>query len=163
MRNWLPDDLDIAVVNTESQCVVSGPNRRHRPVRGAVDVADGIDCARVHIDVAAHSSMLDPILDEFAEFCRTLRYAEPQLPWVSNLTGDWITAAQATDPMYWVAHLRGTVRFHDGIERLLDGADRVLVEIGPGPHARRLRPGGEHASRWPRRRRCGTRRRPSPT
>lgn len=131
VRNWLPSGLDIAAVNAPEQCVVSGPTdeveRFEQQLR-----ADDIDCARVHIDVAAHSSMLDPILEEFASFCRSLRYSEPTLPWVSNLTGEWITASQATDPMYWVEHLRRTVRFHAGVECLLADANRVLVEIGPG-------------------------------
>ena len=63
---------------------------------------------------------------------RLARPAAPALPFVSNVTGDWITAEQATDPEYWVRHLRQTVRFSDGLGRLLDDAGRVLLEVGPG-------------------------------
>ena len=65
-----------------------------------------VDCARIHIDVAAHSSMLEPILDEFGASAGTIRFAAPTIPYVSNLTGTWITAADVTDPDYWVRHLR---------------------------------------------------------
>ena len=61
---------------------------------------------------------------------------EPQVPFVSNLTGDWIRPEHATDPAYWARHLRGAVRFADGLRTLskpgTPAADSVLLEIGPG-------------------------------
>ncbi len=94
--------------------------------------ARDVDFARVHIDVAAHSSMLEPILGEFGAFCRRTRFTAPSIPYVSNLTGTWITAAEATDPAYWVRHLREAVRFRDGLDTILAEPDRVLLEVGPG-------------------------------
>ena len=52
--------------------------------------------------------------------------------WVSNVTGTWITAAQATDPAYWAQHLRQPVRFADGVATLLADGDAVILEVGPG-------------------------------
>jgi acyl transferase domain-containing protein len=60
------------------------------------------------------------------------RRSEPTIPFLSNLTGDWITPAQATDPAYWADHLRGAVRFADCAGRLLARGRTVLIEIGPG-------------------------------
>ena len=96
-------------------------------------------------------------------FCRTIRFSAPSIPYVSNLTGTWITAVDVTDPTYWVRHLRQAVRFSDGIETILTDPNRVLLEIGPGPHAHQPGPAGATArpSAWPRR--CGTRRRRPPT
>ncbi len=37
----------------------------------------------------------------------------PRSPYLSNLTGTWITEAQATDPAYWARHLRETVLFSE--------------------------------------------------
>jgi acyl transferase domain-containing protein len=56
----------------------------------------------------------------------------PQIPFISNRTGDWITAKQAVDPDYWVNHLRGTVRFAKGVETLLKESETVFLEVGPG-------------------------------
>ncbi len=43
----------------------------------------------------------------------------PAMPWISNLTGTWITPEQAVDAGYWVRHLREAVRFSDGVQELL--------------------------------------------
>lgn len=130
-RARLPVGLGIAAANAPSLCVVSGPT----PLVDALELsfeAEEIDCARILIDVAAHSAMLEPILSEFGAFCRTIKFSAPKIPYVSNLTGTWITAAQVADPNYWVRHLRQTVRFSEGIEAILAEGNRVLLEIGPG-------------------------------
>ncbi|MEO6596882.1 MAG: SDR family NAD(P)-dependent oxidoreductase [Planctomycetota bacterium] len=94
--------------------------------------ARSIEYQRLRIGVAAHSHLLDPILDEFREGLRALGLQPAKKPWVSNVTGDWIQPQRAADPEYWVEHLRRTVRFQDGVTTLIGGGDRVFVEIGPG-------------------------------
>ena len=112
---------------------------------------------RLHTSHAFHSAVMDPILDAFAAEVRRARPAAPALPFLSNVTGDWITPEQATDPGYWVRHLRQTVRFADGVGRLLEDPGRVLLEVGPGETlgtfarrhpGRRRRAGGGRAA-WP--------------
>src|SRR4029453_18689499 len=61
-----------------------------------------------------------------------VRLSAPRIPYLSNLTGTWIEPAQATDPAYWVRHLRETVRFADGAGGFLRDRSRVLLEVGPG-------------------------------
>jgi acyl transferase domain-containing protein len=56
----------------------------------------------------------------------------PAIPYVSNLTGDWIKPDEAVDPRYWARHLRETVRFSDGLARLLAEPEHVFLELGPG-------------------------------
>src|SRR6185369_10621857 len=90
------------------------------------------ECARIRIGVAAHSPMLEPILAELERYCRKIRFAPPTRPYVSNLTGTWITEGDVVDPMYWVRHLRSTVRFADGLATILEQRGSALVEIGPG-------------------------------
>ena len=124
-------DLDIASVNAPGLCAVSGP----REALGRFEerlVARGVECQRIPIDIAAHSRMLDPILPEFRAFLRGLDLQVPQIPFVSNQTGDWITAEQATDPDYWAGQLRYCVQFADGMARLAERRDRVFFEVGPG-------------------------------
>lgn len=131
LRPLMPPGLDIAAVNAPDICTVSGPVALMETFEEKL--ADrGIELTRVRIDVAAHSAMLDPVLDEFRTFCRTIPWREPKLPLVSNLTGRWLTAAEATDPEYWVRHLRSTVRFSDCLETVRAGGDCVMVEVGPG-------------------------------
>lgn len=124
-------ELSIAAVNGPSLTVVAGPVQAIEALQQALQ-AEEIEAARVRINVAAHSSMLDPILEEFGAFFRRVAMKPPTIPFVSNLSGTWITPAEATDPQYWVRHLRQTVRFADGLQELLKDENRILLEVGPG-------------------------------
>ena len=130
-RRQLPERLDLAVVNAPELCVVSG-RVSDLDAFAAVLVERGVEVQRVRIAIAAHSRLLDPILDEFRAFLRSLRLKPPELRFISNRTGTWITDEQATDPEYWVQHLRSTVRFAAGVDLLLSHDQNVFLEIGPG-------------------------------
>ena len=131
LRPLLPDGLSIAAINAADLCVASGPEALVAELEATLAQRD-VDTARIRIDVAAHSSMLEPILAEFEAFCRRTTFKPPVIPYVSNLTGTWITAADVTDPDYWVRHLRNAVRFRDGVDTILSNTNRVLLEVGPG-------------------------------
>lgn len=124
--------LDVAVVNGPSQCVVAGAAPDVDAFGVALD-ADDVEAARLHIAVAAHSAAVGPILDAFADAVRGVTLSPPRLPIVSDTTGGWLTDAEATSVDYWVAHLRRTVRFGDGLQTLLSADDPpALLEVGPG-------------------------------
>ncbi|HYF50388.1 MAG TPA: amino acid adenylation domain-containing protein [Planctomycetota bacterium] len=123
--------LSIAAVNAPEQCVLAGPLETIAAAEATLK-ADGVDYVRVRIAVAAHSATLDPILPEFAEFLKKVRLREPSIPYVSNVTGDWITPEQACDPQYFVRHLRSTVRFAQGLKTLTSRTELLPLECGPG-------------------------------
>ena len=127
----LPATLSLAAVNTSDECVVSGPAEAIDLLAATLADQD-VTGIRIPLAAAAHSSLLDPVLAEFLAVVRTVSLLPPKLRYVSNLTGTWITTAQATDPQYWVDHLRGTVRFADGLTTALSDNPLVLVELGPG-------------------------------
>ncbi|MBO9695041.1 MAG: SDR family NAD(P)-dependent oxidoreductase [Sphingopyxis sp.] len=131
LRPLLPPQLSIAAINAPGLCVVSGPAAAISGFRDLLAERE-IEAQIVRISVAAHSPMLDPILPEFRALMQTIDLRAPTIPFASNLTGDWATAANVTDPEYWVRHLRETVRFTDGLHRLLDDQERALLEVGPG-------------------------------
>ncbi|GAB4262774.1 MAG: type I polyketide synthase [Candidatus Promineifilaceae bacterium] len=131
VRPLLVDDLDIAVINAPELCVVSGRSESIEKMAALLD-EKSISYRRIKIDVAAHSSMLDPILEEFGRRLRTIQFHPPQKPYISNVTGTWVRPEDATNPDYWVRHLRHTVRFAEGVGKLLEEPNRVLVEVGPG-------------------------------
>lgn len=131
LKTRLPAELDLASVNAPDLCVVSGPDAALAAFQSALQT-DGIDAVRVAIDIAAHSRMLDPILGRFEAFLRGLVLNAPAIPIVSNLTGDWLTDAEARDPAYWTRHLRSTVRFADGLATLTATPGRAFIEVGPG-------------------------------
>jgi acyl transferase domain-containing protein/thioesterase domain-containing protein/acyl carrier protein len=131
IRAVMGADLDIAASNSPQLSIVSGP----RPALDALAqrlATQGIESRRVRINIAAHSRMLEGILGRFREFLRGMTLNRPALPVISNLTGEWLTDDQATDPEYWVRHLRNTVRYSEGLQKLLEAPQRVFIEVGPG-------------------------------
>ncbi len=127
----LGDDLDIAAINAPGLTVVSGPDAALDRLASSLE-KQAVECQRIAINIAAHSQMLDPILDRFRCYLSQISLHPPSIPLHSNRSGKPITAAEATDPGYWVNHLRHTVRFSDCITDLAAQPDRVFLEVGPG-------------------------------
>jgi acyl transferase domain-containing protein len=127
----LGDALSLAAVNAPTLCVVSGPREsveklqallRERQVEGRV----------LHTSHAFHSSMMEPMLAGFGEAVAAVKLNAPSIPYVSNVTGTWVTDEQAIDPAYWAAHLRQPVLFSEGVQELLGQPGAILLEVGPG-------------------------------
>lgn len=131
LQTFLTDELCIAVVNGPSQTVVSGTSEAIECLARTLDEEE-IEYRRLQIAVSSHSPLVEPMLNEFQDFVAGIRMNSPQIPYISNLTGDWITDTLATDKLYWAHHLRQTVQFYAGIERLCGLPQPVFVEVGPG-------------------------------
>jgi acyl transferase domain-containing protein len=131
VQPYLNERLSLAVVNGPTSCVIAGTPEAVEELQTRLAAA-GIQGRPLHTSHAFHSFMMDPVLPAFREQVRRVRLNPPTLPYISNVTGTWITAAQATDPEYWVKHLRGTVRFGDGVRELLQDSTAILLEVGPG-------------------------------
>ncbi len=123
--------ISLAAVNGPMQCVLSGEEEAIIELEQRFEM-DGVTCRRLQTSHAFHSHMVDPILGSFAEEISRVRLQPPRLRYLSNVTGQWIKPEDATSPQYWVRHLRQTVKFSQGITKLLEEANRLLVETGPG-------------------------------
>jgi acyl transferase domain-containing protein len=123
--------LDIAAINESTSCVVSGPTEAIDQLQQRFSAA-GVQCQRLHTSHAFHSSMMDPMLGAFAARIGSTPLSAPLIPYISNVTGDWISAADATSPEYWTRHIRQPVRFAEGLGVLFKEQDRIFLEIGPG-------------------------------
>src|SRR3984957_16147224 len=127
----LNPQLAIAAINSPNLCVVSGSNE----VIGKLEeelAAKKIAARRLQTSHAFHSPMMEPVLAPFTKLLRKIKFGEPQIPYVSNVTAKWITAAEAKSPEYWAGHVRQTVRFADGVAELMNDSKYVLLEVGPG-------------------------------
>jgi len=127
----LPEGLEIAVVNSPGLCVASGP----------VDIIDRFAAElnksrtfnkKIPTSHAFHSAMMEPALPAFAELFREIRLSAPSIPIASTVTGQWLSAEEATNPDFWVKHVRKTVRFGDAAKLCLEAAPSVFIESGPG-------------------------------
>ncbi len=127
----LNQNLSLAAINAPGYCVVSG-------TYAAVDAleekltAKGIESRRLHTSHAFHSQMMEPVKERFIQEVQKIKLNPPQIPFISNVTGTWMTAEQATDANYWARHLRQAVNFSGGISQLLQDKNRILLEVGPG-------------------------------
>ncbi len=130
LKPLLSGSLSLAVVNGPS-CIVSGPEEEIAAFEQEMKAGKYV-CMRLPVSTASHSSLLHEVMEPFAEAVRQVRLNPPAIPYVSTTTGNWITDEEATDPGYWTRHMTDTVRFADGIERLVEQPGRLFVEIGPG-------------------------------
>jgi phthiocerol/phenolphthiocerol synthesis type-I polyketide synthase E len=127
----LSEDVDLAAVNDPGNCVVAGTEESIRRFQDRVAQL-GIVARRVRTSHAFHSRLMDAVLPEFTAFLSRMTLREPQIPLLSNVTGTWMSASEATNPATWAHQIRATVRFSDDLDVLLADPSRVLVEVGPG-------------------------------
>ena len=131
LRSMLDERLSLAAINGPSLCVIAGPGDAVDELQKELS-AGGVASRRLRTTHAFHSRMMDPIAESFTELMKQVELRAPKIPFVSNVTGDWIKTEEATDPGYWAAHACQPVRFADGIRRLWVEPDMILLEVGPG-------------------------------
>jgi acyl transferase domain-containing protein len=127
----LQGQLSLAAVNGRALCVVAGPVEAIGELQSAL-AAEGTAARLLRTSHAFHSGMMRDAVEQFTAEVSKARLQAPQVRFISNVTGRFITAAEATDAGYWAQHLLHTVRFYDGIQELLREGEQVLLEVGPG-------------------------------
>ncbi|WP_275558064.1 type I polyketide synthase [Streptomyces sp. 5-6(2022)] len=133
-------DVSVAAVNGPAQTVVSGPVPAVEDLTRLL-ARDGVDARRLHTSHAFHSAMMDPAVPEFTAAMAGIRLNAPTVPYVSGVSGTWMTPEDATDPHYWGRQLREPVLFADALNVLRDTSGRLLLEVGAGHTLRTLASG----------------------
>ncbi len=126
----LSADLSLAGVNGPSSVVVSGEEE------AASELArrwreQGRKATRLQVSHAFHSHRIDPMLEQLLAVAEGLSFSRPQIPIVSNLSGELLSEEQATSPAYWARQAREPVRFLDGVRFLAAQGTAHFVELGP--------------------------------
>ena len=127
----LSQDLSLAAINGPDVSVLAGPASAIEDVERQL-ASMGVSNRRIQTLHAFHSHMMDPIAEEFTQLVSKFQLRPPIIPYISSVTGTWVTDQEATDPHYWAKHLCQTVRFADGISTLDQRANYILLEVGPG-------------------------------
>jgi phthiocerol/phenolphthiocerol synthesis type-I polyketide synthase E len=122
---------EIAAVNAPTLCAIAGQKTHIAEALRRLGQA-GIETAELKTSHAFHSAMMEPALPEFRQVLEGVKLSEPAIPYISNVTGTWITGVEATSPEYWCRHLRGTVEFAKGIATIASDQTAVFLEVGPG-------------------------------
>jgi acyl transferase domain-containing protein/acyl carrier protein len=123
--------LSVSLINGPDLCVVAGPVAAVAEFERELN-ARNILCRRVRNGHAFHSRMLEPIVETFEAEVSKVRLKEPTIPYISNVTGRWITSGEATNPGYWAKHATQTARFSDALLNLWQLNNPILLEVGPG-------------------------------
>ncbi len=121
-------DVDIAAINGKEAVVISGNSEELKKVETAFKEQQ-VSVNYLSVSHAAHSRFMDPITEELTEHASNIKINKPVLRLVSNVEGEYITDKEITHH-YWADHLRKTVKFHKGVEAILDDGANCFVEIG---------------------------------
>ncbi|WP_343311472.1 type I polyketide synthase [Bacillus atrophaeus] len=123
--------VELSASNSSGLSVVSG---RREPINALAASLQKKGVAIQHLKTshAFHSSMMEPAASRFADCLQDMELQAPDIPFISNVTGDWIKGEQAADPHYWASHIMKKVDFDSGLNTLLQMDNVVFVEIGPG-------------------------------
>ena len=147
VRDLLIEGTDLAAVNGPGSCVVSGPHDRVRALMEHLD-AHGIEHRDLQVDYGFHSPLMDEVVEEFAALAARTDLRAPRegaAPYVSTVTGTWITGEQSADPSYWAGQIRRPVLFGPALATALGAGSAPVVEVGPGValsgNTRRAHPG----------------------
>jgi acyl transferase domain-containing protein/NADPH:quinone reductase-like Zn-dependent oxidoreductase/NAD(P)-dependent dehydrogenase (short-subunit alcohol dehydrogenase family) len=124
--------LSIAGANGPSQTVISGDAAAVEDVCRRLE-QQGVQSHALPVSHAFHSPLVDPVLDQFEQAARSVRFAAPRIRLISNLTGRQAVADEITRPSYWRRHMREAVRFGDGLRALAGARPDCCIEIGPHP------------------------------
>ncbi|MEZ4236222.1 MAG: AMP-binding protein [Myxococcota bacterium] len=127
----LPPGVEVAAVNQPGGCVLTGPASRIEQATAQL-TAQGATVRRLRTSHAFHSALVAPAADALLAELAAVTLHPPRIPFLSNVTGTWITDAEATDPRYWARQLRAPVRFADAAAALLQDPGRICLEVGPG-------------------------------
>ncbi|MCP4149093.1 MAG: SDR family NAD(P)-dependent oxidoreductase, partial [bacterium] len=131
LRPLIPAGVSLAAVNTGGLCLVSGPVEAVEAFEKKLE-GDKIDTLKLKVRAGGHSELIDPVLETFRQRLSTITFNKPKIPYISGVTGTWITVEEATDPAYWTRHLREPVRFADALNTLFETPDSIFMQVGPG-------------------------------
>jgi amino acid adenylation domain-containing protein len=126
---YIKDGISLAAVNGPELCVLAGPTDEIERVSEQIPFLNPI---RLDASHAFHSRLIEPLMEPLTRTASGMRLNRPRIPYLSNVTGSWMSDQDAVDPGYWARHLRSTVRFNDSLREALKMPNSVLLEIGPG-------------------------------
>ncbi|WP_053177749.1 type I polyketide synthase [Streptomyces virginiae] len=127
----LNNGVSIAAINAPDQCVLTGTSPAIAVAQETL-ACRGVDARLLHITAAAHSALVEPAMPDYAASVAGMDLSPPVCRLISDHFGRLITPEEASNPDYWVSHLRHTVRFDQALRSLFSLGDHALLEIGPG-------------------------------
>lgn len=132
---FLTKHIELAVHNAPTLCIVAGLKKHLDQFERSIQALlkpEHLSCQYIRTSRAFHSKHMDKILAEFLAISTKIKSHAPTIPYISNVTGKWISPHELKDPNYWVSHIRNPVLFSEGVEELALSTHDIFIEIGPG-------------------------------
>jgi amino acid adenylation domain-containing protein len=126
---YIKDGISLAAVNGPELCILAGPTDQ---IEGLYQQIAALNPIRLDASHAFHSRLVEPLMDPLARAASSMKLGRPQIPYLSNVTGKWMSDEDALDPGYWARHVRSTVRFHQCLQEAVKKTNCVFLEVGPG-------------------------------
>lgn len=121
--------LDIAAYNSPKHVVASGNTEQIEQLSEQL-LSKGVENQRLKTSHAFHCRLMEPLKADFTAILNNVRFAQPQQPIVSSMTGELLSDAQLCQAEYWVGQLTDSVQFSAGCQTLLQHAD-IAIDLGP--------------------------------
>ena len=123
--------VSVANYNCPGQIVITGEQSAVAAAGKTLKEAGAKRIVPLNVSGPFHSPMLAGAAEKLGEALKEVEIAESYLPYLSNVTADYVTKAEDVKPLLQ-RQVASSVRWQQTIERLIcDGAD-TFVEIGPG-------------------------------
>jgi phthiocerol/phenolphthiocerol synthesis type-I polyketide synthase E len=130
LADYFEEDLWLAAENGPKMSVASGTVDAVKHLERRLE-ADRIASVRLASKNAFHTPLMAEAAKSFRQKVESVPRHVPSIPWLSNVTGTWIEAAEAQSPQYWGSQILARVRFTQNLTVLTE-RDRLLLEVGPG-------------------------------
>lgn len=123
--------VSVANYNCPGQIVITGEKAAVDAAGAALKERGAKRIVPLKVSGPFHSPMLKGAGEQLGEALKDVKIAEQFIPYVANVTADYVTKAEEVKPLL-EKQVAASVRWQQSIERLIaDGAD-TFVEIGPG-------------------------------
>jgi acyl transferase domain-containing protein len=129
LHSLLGGDIRLVSSDSPARCTVVGAPSAVDALEQAL-AARNISCHRPDPADLAAPLLPDSALDALHNLADTLSLEPPRIPYISSVTGTWISDQQATSPDYWAQHPWQTFRFADGVQTLLGQPERAILDVG---------------------------------
>jgi acyl transferase domain-containing protein/NADP-dependent 3-hydroxy acid dehydrogenase YdfG len=126
------NNCEIAVINSLEDIVISGTIIDIEKLQKVLE-KQNIPVVKLKTSHAGHSKMMEKAAKEFENEFKQIKLNTPKKVFVSNLTGE-IATDEVSTAAYWCNHLRNTVLFSKGIDRLSKEYNYQVsfIEVGVG-------------------------------
>lgn len=124
-------EVSIANYNCPGQIVITGEAQAVAKASESLKAAGGKRILPLKVSGPFHSRLLVQAKERLEKELETVTVREPQIPYTSNVTGQYVTKKEEIKPLL-AQQVSASVRWQQCVETMLaDGVD-TFVEIGPG-------------------------------